>query len=33
MGSLALQIIEFVGKLSDELNNSIIGSDGTAGAK
>jgi len=28
-----LQIIEFVGKLSDELNNSIIGSDGTAGAK
>jgi len=28
-----LQTIEFVGKMADELNNSIIGSDGTAGAK
>jgi hypothetical protein len=28
-----LQIIEFVGKLADELNNSIIGSDGTTGTK
>jgi SMC interacting uncharacterized protein involved in chromosome segregation len=28
-----LKTIEFVGKMADELNNSIIGSDGTAGAK
>jgi hypothetical protein len=28
-----LQTIEFVGKMAGELNNSIIGSDGTAGRK
>jgi len=28
-----LQTIEFVGKMAGELNNSIIGSDGTAGQK
>lgn len=28
-----IQIIEFIGKLADELQNSIIGSDGTTGGK